>query len=50
MRYKIKADRSGYAIIEADSEEEAMEIAEEMDEKDFKWDDIDYMEIMYEML
>lgn len=50
MRYKVRADRVGYAIIEADSEEEAMEIMEDMDETDFKWDNISYMEVIDELL
>jgi len=48
-RYRVMATKCGYATIMADSEEEALEIMQEMDETEFDWNDIDTVEILYEM-
>lgn len=50
MRFKIKATRYGYAEVEVDNEEELEEIMERMDEEEFDWDEINCVEVLYEIL
>ena len=39
MIYRIMVINYGYACVEADSEEEALELVDDMDSRDFDWDD-----------
>lgn len=38
MKYRVMVTAYGYADIEADSEEEALDIVDDMDNSDFNWD------------
>lgn len=45
--FNIVATKYGFATIKAESLEEALEIAKDMDETDFEWADIEIEEINY---
>lgn len=38
MKYRVMVTAYGYADIEADSEEEALDMVDDMDTSDFNWD------------
>lgn len=38
MKYRVMVTAYGYADIEADSEEEALDTVDDMDTSDFNWD------------
>jgi hypothetical protein len=47
MFFRVSCNKYGYAVVEADTEDEAMEIAEEeLWDTDFDWGDIGDFEIL----
>lgn len=48
MKYRVCVVKYGYAIIEADNEEEAIEIAEDAEDRFFDWSDFGEAEIVEE--
>lgn len=47
--YRVMVIKYGFAIVEAESEREAIEIAEDMQDNDFDWSDFDDAEIVEEI-
>ena len=48
MIYRIVVTKYGYANVEADSADEALELVNDMDDGDFDWSEFDEAEIMEE--
>ena len=48
MIYRICVTKFGYANVEADSADEALELVEDMTDKDFDWSEFGEAEIMEE--
>lgn len=48
MKYRVCVIKYGYANIEADNADEALEIANDADDRDFDWSDFGEAEIMEE--
>ena len=47
--YRVMVIKYGFAIVEAENEREAIEIAEDMQDNDFDWSDFDDAEIVEEI-
>ena len=47
--YRVMVIKYGYAVIEADDESEALELIEDMDDKDFDWSDFDDGQVVEEV-
>lgn len=48
MQYRICVVKYGYANIDADSEDHALELVNDMEDSDFDWSDFGNAEIMEE--
>lgn len=49
MKYRVMVTEYGFAVIEANSEKEALEIADEMEYSDFDWTGIEDSQIVEEV-
>lgn len=47
--YRIMVVKYGWAIVEAEDEKEALELVEDMQDKDFDWSDFDDAEVVEEV-
>ena len=50
MVYRICVKKYGYADIEADNVDRAIEIVEDMDDRDFDWSEFDEAEVIEEFI
>ena len=47
--YRIMVIKYGWAVVEAENENEALELVEDMQDKDFDWSDFDEAEVVEEV-
>jgi hypothetical protein len=48
MKYRICVTKYGYADVEADNADGALELVKDMDDRDFDWSEFDEAEIVEE--
>lgn len=49
MNYRVMVIKYGFAVVEAENENEALEIIEDMDDRDFDWSDFDDGQVLEEV-
>ena len=49
MEYRVMVVKYGFAIVEADSESEALDLINDMRDKDFDWSDFDDGQVVEEV-
>ena len=49
MKYRVMVVKYGFAIVEADSESEALDLINDMRDKDFDWSDFDDGQVVEEV-
>ena len=47
--YRVMVVKYGYAIVEAETESEALELIDDMQDKDFDWSDFDDGQVVEEV-
>ena len=48
-KYRLMVIKYGYAVVEADNESEALELIDDMDDRDFDWSDFDDGQVIEEV-
>ena len=48
MKYRVMVVKYGFSTVEADDENEALELIEDMSDKDFDWSDFDDGQVIEE--
>lgn len=48
-KYRVMVVKYGYAVVEADSESEVLELVDDMNDKDFDWSDFDDGQVVEEV-
>ena len=48
-KYRVMVIKYGYAVVEAESESEALELIDDMNDKDFDWSDFDDGQVVEEV-
>ena len=49
MKYRVMVVKYGYAVVETDSESEALELIDDMEDSDFDWSDFDDGQVIEEV-
>ena len=47
--YRVMVVKYGYAVVDADNESEALELIDDMDDRDFDWSDFDDGQVIEEV-
>ena len=49
MKYQVMVVKYGFAVVEADSESEALDLIDDMRDEDFDWSDFDDGQVVEEV-